>query len=129
MYSDDELAPSNMDEFECYTMRFLGDFYHTTIRACVATQEKHLCNDGHYGVLWLEAVEYENGPMYTENDLLDMLSAFEVAEDNLLRIGIPFTPEYQFHGDKENKKQENEKLREKYQLPELESRKEGILND
>ena len=50
-----------------------------------------------------------------------MLRAIELAEDNLLAIGMPFTPDYQFHGrNKANKKRRNDKLRRLYNLEEKE---------
>lgn len=115
----DPLCEDN-DEYFCYTNTFLG-LYSTKIRACVSTHIKHLCIDGHYGVLWLEAVEYENDPPHSAHDLEDMLYAIELAEDHLLKIGMPFTADYEFRGrNKANKKRRNDKLRRLYNLDELE---------
>ena len=104
------------DDYDLYTMSFLGN-YKTKILACVSAHEKHLCNDGHYGVLWLEVVKYECKRPYCYSDLEDMMYALELAEDNLLRIGMPFVPDYDFHGEKAKDKAEvNKALRIMYDL-------------
>lgn len=109
------------EEYNQYTLDILGHSYNTTVRAVVASHSKHLCIDGHYGVLWLDAAKYENDPPYEEHALTDMLCAIELAEDNLLAIGMPFTPDYQFHGrNKANKKRKNDRLRKLYNLDEKE---------
>lgn len=109
------------EEYIQYTLDILGHSYNTTVRAVVASHSKHLVLDGHYGVLWLDAAKYENDPPYDEHALTDMLRAIELAEDNLLAIGMPFTPDYQFHGrNKANKKRRNDKLRRMYDLDEKE---------
>lgn len=108
------------EEYGQYTLKILGHSYDTTVRAVVAEHSKHLVIDGHYGVLWLDAAKYENDPPYEENALTDMITAIKFAEDNLLTIGMPFTPDYRFHGNVANKRRRNEKLRRLYNLEELE---------
>lgn len=121
-FSTDEIIKMDPSEdYFVYTMEFLGE-YHTVIRAAVSQCEKHLCLDGHYGVLWIDAAQYECDPPYSERDLKDMIYAIELAEKNLLKIGMPFTPDYRFHGNKANRKRRNEKLRSLYNLDELEKR-------
>ena len=120
-YNDDKFSSDDYDEYECFTIEILGE-YHTIVRACVSEYEKHLCVDGHYGVLWLEAAQYECDPPYSERDLKDMIYAIEKAEENLLLIGMPFVPDYEFHGNKANRKRRNDKLRRIYKLEEKESR-------
>ena len=73
--------------------------YKVNIYARVSMHNKHLQLDGHYGVLWLDAeYEYNDRPLsYTELD--EMLYAIEQAEDNLIRIGMPFTEDYKFHSN------------------------------
>lgn len=117
--TDEVIKMDDTEDYFVYTMEFLGE-YHTLVRAVVASHSKHLCVDGHYGVLWLDAVKYECDPPYSENDLEDMLCALELAEENLLTIGMPFTPDYRFHGNKANRKRRNDKLRKLYNLEELE---------
>ena len=126
-YQDDEFSSDVPDDYECFTMEILGE-YRTVVRVCVSEYEQHLSVDGHYGVLWLEVAKYENDPPHSERDLYDMIYAIEKAEENLLRIGMPFVPDYKFHGNKANRKRRNEKLRRLYHLEELENKhlsKEG----
>lgn len=118
-YRNDEYSADENEEYECFTMWIHGG-YKTLIRACVSEYPEHLCIDGHYGVLWLEACEYENDPPHSENDLYDMIYAIEKAEENLLMIGMPFTPDYKFHGNRANRKRRNDKLRRIYGLDEKE---------
>lgn len=121
-FQDDEIIKmDNTDDYFVYTMDFLGE-YHTTVRVVVSEFSKHLVVDGHYGVLWIDAAKYECSPPYSERDLNDMIYAIEMAEENLLKIGMPFTPDYKFHGNKANRKRRNDKLRKLYNLDELEKK-------
>lgn len=108
-------------DYELYTATFLGE-YTSTVLACVSSHEKHLCNDGHYGVLWLEVFDYECGKPYSYGDLEDMQFAIECAERNLLKIGMPFTKDYKFYCRDEGMEQRNYELRELYHLDELEEK-------
>jgi len=120
-YQDDPIIQmDDTDDYDTYTIEILGTTYHTVVRAVVAAHSKHLVVDGHYGVLWLDAAQYECSPPYSENDLEDMMCAIELAEENLLKIGMPFTPDYKFHGNKANRRRRNDKLRRLYNLDELE---------
>lgn len=113
------------EEYTQYTLKVLGYGYDTIVRAVVSEFSQHLCINGHYGVIWLDAAKYENNPPYEENALKDMIKAIERAEDNLIKIGMPFCPDYKFHGrNKANKKRRNDKLRRLYDLERFE--KEGI---
>lgn len=121
-YIDDPVLPASIadDEYFQYTLDVLG-WYTTTVRAVVAEYDKHMVIDGHLGVLWIDVVKYENDPPYSENDLEDMIWALELAEDNLIKIGMPFTPDYKFRGrNKANKKRRNDTLRKMYGMEELE---------
>ena len=112
------------EDYDQYTLDVLGHSYNSTVRAVVASHSKHLIINGHYGVLWLDVAKYEcdNCP-HSMNDLTDMIKAIEYAEDNLLKIGMPFSPNYRFNGrNKANKKRRNNKLRKLYNLDELERR-------
>lgn len=106
-------------DYDLYTATFLGE-YTSTVLACVSSHEKHLCNDGHYGVLWLEVFDYECEKPYSYGDLEDMQFAIECAERNLLKIGMPFTKDYKFYCRDEGMEQRNYELREMYHLDELE---------
>lgn len=114
---------AEQDTGDQYVLTLLDRGYETTVRAVVSCRPKHLELDGHYGVLWVDAVEYESDPPYSVEDLEDMISAIELAEENLLRIGMPFTDGRSFHGSKaeiEAKIQRNNELRERYKLDEKE---------
>ena len=125
-YNDDWLIQMDGNEdYGQYTLDVLGYGYTTTVRAAVAEYSRHLEVNGHYGVLWLDAARYENRPPYEEQALEDMKIAILNAEDNLLAIGMPFSPNYIFHGDIETKKKRNERLRLRYGL----DKKERIGND
>ena len=115
------------DDLDQYKADFLGNLYSSTVVALVSANEDHLELDGHYGVMWLEAVyENERNGCYSFGDMEDMQSAIILAEENLLRIGMPFTPDYKFHGKNvANKKRRNEKLRRMYNLEQLENHEDG----
>lgn len=116
---DEVIQMDDNEDYDVYTMEFLG-VYHTLVRAVVSAHSKHLMVDGHYGVLWIDVVKYECDPPHSENDLNDMIAAIEMAEKNLLKIGMPFSSDYQFHGNKVKRQRKNEKLRALYNLDELE---------
>ena len=123
-YEKDKL--STTDDLHQFKADFLGRCYSSTIVALVSSFADHLEIGGHYGVMWLEAI-YENGDgCLTYNDMEDAQAAIIFAEDNLLRIGMPFTPDYKFHGrNAANKKRRNEKLRRLYRLEEMERKDLG----
>lgn len=112
---------TNEKEYETYTMTFLSLMYDVTCYAAVTEYEQQLCLDGHYGVQWLEFEKEYADQHNSESDLEDMLYGFELAEANLLRCGVPFTPDYKFHGrNRANMKRKNDALRRKLGLKELE---------
>jgi hypothetical protein len=110
-------------DYDQYKAVFLGGVYRSTVVAIVSTYRKHLELDGHYGVLWLEAVyENERDGCYSIDDMEDMIQAIINAEENLLTIGMPFTKDYQFHGKNvANKIRRNNRLRRMYKLDEKEA--------
>jgi len=117
-YDKDKL--SEADEYTQYKAVFLGNTYSSTVIAIISDLPDHLQLDGHYGVLWLEAI-YEYGRAHSYDELRDMQSAIMVAEKNLLTIGMPFTKNYRFHGrNAANMKRRNERLRRLYNLDEKE---------
>lgn len=110
-------------DLSTYTLTFLSLEYDVTCYARVATYKKQLDLDGHYGVMWLEFEKEYRDQHNSENDLKDMLYGFELAEDNLLRCGVPFTPDYRFHGkNRANMKRKNDAIRRKLRLAELEEK-------
>ncbi len=114
---------SNTDELDQYKAEFLGASYSSTVVALVSRLPDHLKLDGHYGIMWLEAVyEIDRNNCYAYDDMEDMQCAIIKAEENLLKIGMPFTQDYCFHGKNiANKKRRNDKLRRLYKLAELEA--------
>lgn len=123
LHYNDELL-STTTEYTQYKADFLGCFYSSTVVAIVADLPEHLELDGHYGVLWLEAIyENERDGCLSYNDMVDMQCAISHAENNLLSIGMPFVPDYKFHDKNHaNMKRKNDKLRRLYGLEELEKK-------
>ena len=113
---------STTDTLYQYKAEFLGREYSSTVVALIAAHPDHLNLDGHYGVMWLEAIyECDRDGCLSYHDMKDMQQAIIYAEDNLLKIGMPFTPDYRFHGkNAANKKRRNDKLRRLYNLAEIE---------
>lgn len=109
------------EDYYKYKCTFLN-VYRTEVLAVVACAPHHLVTEGHYGVLWLEAVGYpdccrdeNNG--YSFGDIQDILTCLEIAEENLVRIGVPFCPDYKFHGrNKANLKRRNDATRKKLNM-------------
>ena len=110
----------NTEEYSIYTNTFLGMSYTTEISAVVSEYKNHLETDGHYGVLWLDVIRYECEPPHCARRLKDMLCAIDAAEEHLLKIGMPFSPYYEFRRDKYNRTRKNNKLRKLYGLEQLE---------
>ena len=118
-----EKDPRN-NEYQTYTLTFLAISYDVTCYAAVSEFPQNLELDGHYGVQWLEFdYEYSHNHKAGESDINDMLYGFELAESNLLRCGVPFTPDYKFHGkNRANMKRKNDAIRRKLNLAELEEK-------
>ena len=118
-------------DYYVYNAKFLGT-YTTTVSAIVSDNPKHLYHHGHYGVIWI-AAEYECNLPYSVDDMQDMMHAIDLAEKNLLLIGMPFSPDYDFQSDKANRKRRNEKLRKIYGLDEREKNDweeyKGLMHD
>ena len=98
-----------IDDYEVYSMTFLVT-YEVKVYACISSSSKHLCNDGHYGIMWLEA-EYEYDRPLSKCELEEMIAGMTYAEDNLLLIGVPFVPDYKFISKETEKTTINMKLR------------------
>lgn len=120
-YEKDMLSTTT--EYTQYKAVFLGGAYSSTVVAIISNIPDHLQLDGHYGVLWLEAIyENERNGCLSYEDMEDMQQAIMNAEENLLLIGMPFTPGYHFHGKNvANKTRRNEKLRRLYRMDEIEA--------
>lgn len=105
-------------DYYVFQAKFLGT-YTSTVSAIVSDNVTHLSHHTNYGVIWLEA-EYECDLPYSVDDMEDMLHAIDLAEKNLLLIGMPFTPDYKFQHDQAYRKRRNERLRKMYNLEERE---------
>lgn len=94
-----------------YEITLLED-YEVTITAHVITDSYQLNINGEYGVMWLDAKhEYNDEEGYSWGELDEMQMAIIDAEDNLLKIGIPFEKNYEFHGkNRVNMKRRNDAL-------------------
>lgn len=94
---------SSWNDHEYYRFRkSVVAMFESNVQAIVFSAKEHLQNSGEYGVAWLECVGYDcnydkyGGPSI--RDLNDMLDALIIAEDDLVRSGMPFVPDYIFHG-------------------------------
>jgi len=86
-------------DYNAYCATIYGDWNLLTVTAWVAEGEDGLSASGSWGVAWIEA---DTSP-YTEgadswDDTVERQMAIVHAEDNLLRCGIPFVEDYDFHG-------------------------------
>ncbi len=108
-------------EYFVYTAKFLCA-YEVEVRAIVYEREDQIDKNGHYGVAWLECCGYpdcvldeEHGPGI--DDLRDMIRGLEKAEENLIRSGVPFVPDYKFYSpNKANLKRRNEAIRKRLNM-------------
>lgn len=109
------------EDYYKYKSTFLG-LYSVEVYAVVSAHAKHMCICGELGIMWLEIAGYpdctrdeNNG--YTYNDLVDLQTGMILAEENLIRCGIPFTSDYRFHGkNKANLKRRNDAIRKKLNM-------------
>ena len=72
--------------------------------------------------MWLEVAGYpdcdrDENHGYSYTDLEDMLTGIILAEENLVRCGIPFCPDYEFHSpNKANLKRRNDATRKRLNM-------------
>lgn len=113
-------SSKNREEQESLYEITLLEEYQCTVTAHVITDSYQLGINGEYGVMWLNATyEYIDEDGYSWNELDEMQTAIIDAEDNLLKIGIPFEKNYEFHGkNKANKKRRNDALIRKLNIAE-----------
>jgi hypothetical protein len=106
-----------------YRAEFTGRHYSSEVAALVSENDDGLWEYSHYGVVRLE-VFCSPRPPYEWYELEDAQVAIELAEDNLLRIGMPFEPDFVFHGrNKANQVRRNLALRKKYGMDAIEKEK------
>ena len=115
------------NDYLLFTAEFMAN-YTGIVRAEVITLPEKLSLCGHFGVYSLSLQSYECEMPYYTDDLEDMIQLIILAEENLLRLGIPFIPDYSFHGHEiEEKKKRNWELRALWGLDDSEfSYKEAI---
>jgi len=115
------VAYDDETDYYKYVNTFLGT-YSVKVRAVVFEHPGHLIVNGYFGVGWLEFVDYpdctrDENIGYGFGDLADIIHGMELAEENLIRIGMPFVPDYKFHGkNKANLKRRNDALRRKLNM-------------
>ena len=116
----EDFSSQNREERESLYEITLLESYEVTITAHVITDSYQLNINGEYGVMWLNAKhEYNDEEGYSWEELDEMQMAIIDAEDNLLKIGIPFKKGYEFHGrNKANKKRRNDALIRKLNIAE-----------
>lgn len=108
------------EDFNRYSCNIFVEFEHV-IDAVVYEYPKHLDFAGVYGIGWLEWRDYNDRDKsdcgYTFDDLEGMICALEAAEESLVKCGIPFSPNYRFHGpNKANMKRQNDATRRKLNM-------------
>lgn len=107
---------------EQYQMTFLSE-YDVGVIASVAESWMDVQIAGSLGVLELDIGSYECKMPWMREELYWMISALNMAEDNLIKIGMPFTEKYRFSGkNAANNGRRNQKLRRKYNIAELEEK-------
>lgn len=106
-----------------YSLTLIAKNYESKCIAYVSDRKDSVHAQGHLGVAWIEIeYEYDDRP-YSYSDICDMKRAIELAELNLLKIGVPFCDNRDFHGTQEEIEEKialNNKLREEWKLDELE---------
>ena len=104
---------------DLYVMTLLEE-YECTVTVHVVTSAQSLGINGEYGVMWINVkYEYQDDDGHSWGELQEMEAAIIDAEDNLVKIGIPFDSDYEFHGaNRANKKRKNEALIRKLNLKE-----------
>jgi len=115
------------EKAECSTSQYSMDFLvgdYIKVYCDFSGDSYSIGINGSVGVQWLSCEPIENcDPPYIDSDLEDMETAFDLAEWNLLKIGIPFVSGYKFHGKSSCvKKRRNNALRERLKISDEEER-------
>lgn len=126
-----KFVAGDYDKLQIYTATFCIE-YNIKVYAYVAEDSSSIDREGHIGVYFLE-VKYEDEDVYNDPmgtcELEWLLEAFEVAEENLLNVGIPFVPSYKFRGNnKEEKEIRNNEIRKKLNIEDFEKECWEIIN-
>lgn len=116
------------DEHYFFTKTVLSNDYKVKVNAIVYSGWKHLDESGHYGVAWLDFVDYPDCTIdkwhgLTIHELEDIIHGMILAEEDLVRCGIPFVPDYHFHGPNAwNMKRRNDATRKRLNIDHWEER-------
>ena len=107
------------EQEDLYEMTILEE-YQCTVTAHVVTDARSLKINGEYGVMWINVeYEYNDEDGHSWSELNEMQDAIIDAEENLVKIGIPFESDYEFHGkNRANLKRKNDALIRKLNLKE-----------
>ena len=82
------------NEYNFYDFTLFSSGYEVAVRAWLSDSEEGFSFGGELGVAVLEVNEDEVDLSLSSDSLKIMLKAIELAEDNLLAIGIPFETKY-----------------------------------
>lgn len=114
---------STIEDYSVYEFKLQSE-YPCLIRAYIVENKEQMKKYGDYGVLWVEVADVD-GISIEEGDLclgfydLELMkNALIYAEENLLKIGMPFTERYKFHTKNAIKRKKN-----------MTNRKRAKLND
>ena len=115
-----DFESNNREEHESLYSMVILEEYKCTVTAHVITDSYQLGINGEYGVMWINVeYEYDSEDGHSWSELEEMRAAIIDAEDNLVKIGIPFESGYDFHGpNRANKKRKNDALIRKLNLAE-----------
>lgn len=132
---NDDVESDCAPDYACFeNWPFEVDYNHRA-RIYVAMDHRHISSCGKLGIAWIEVDQgdgHSEYPMtfFYDRDLRNMLLAIEMVEDHLLKIGIPFMDDYEFHGkNRANKKRRNDSLIRKLHIHEMEKRAWEALHE
>ena len=102
--------------------------YDIVVQAWVSDNMSGIEFCGGLGVCDIEIEGYRNAPApYDARDLTDFLRAIQVAEEQLLENGIPFSEEYKFVEDADRKTEKNRENRKTTNLEAAEQEANALV--
>ena len=114
-----ENRSSTTQDYSVYEFKLQSE-YPCLIKAYIAENKEQSEMHGDYGILWVEIADVQ-GITIKEGDLslgfgdLELMkNALIYAEENLLKIGMPFTENYKFHTKNAIKHNKNMTNRKRY---------------
>lgn len=89
-------SPADNDDpyVTVYEKEISSNMYNSTVQIWSSNPEE----TGWFSIGSL-TVTYSQEPSYTFEELMDMAHAMEVVEEELVKLGVPFVSQYQFHGE------------------------------